>query len=627
MHDVASAVARALPVGAEVIAGGVHFRVWAPKRRQVDLVLGDGRRTVPMRAEAGGYFSCHVQEAEAGTRYGYQLDRGPVFPDPASRFQPEGPHGLSQVVMPQAFEWHDAAWRGLKLRETVLYEMHVGTFTPEGNWLAAALQLPRLRDLGITAVEVMPVADFPGKFGWGYDGVDLFAPTRLYGEPDDLRTFVERAHGLGLAVILDVVYNHLGPDGNYLRQFSDTYFSDKYRNEWGDPINFDGDGSGPVRELFVANAVYWTREFHFDGLRLDATQSMFDESPDHILAVLARRVREAADGRATLLIAENESQDTRLLDPPERGGFGLDAVWNDDFHHTARVALTGVREGYYTDYGGTPQELLSAMKRGWLFQGQRYVWQNKRRGSPALHISSERFIAYLENHDQVANTAFGDRPSRSSSAGRYRALTALLLLGPSTPQLFQGQELGGRTPWKYFADHVPDLAQQVKKGRAEFMKQFPRIACPETSRLLPDPADPATFESCKMQPCSGDAAAVALHRDLLRLRRERVASGSQGAPACDGAVLSAHALLLRWIPPAGDLLLVVNLGPDLRLEAAPEPLLAPPARARWRTLWSSEDPKYGGFGTPLPDSDDAGWRIPAECALLLGPEERDGAAG
>jgi len=621
------AARRALPVGAEVLASGVHFRVWAPKRRQVDLVLEHRHATTRMASEEGGYFSCHVREATPGTRYGFRLDQGGIFPDPASRFQPDGPHGFSQVVAPCLFQWHDAGWRGVELRETVLYELHAGTFTPEGTWLAASLQLPRLRDLGITALEVMPVAEFPGKFGWGYDGVDLFAPSRLYGVPDDLRTFVDRAHDLGLGVILDVVYNHLGPDGNYLREFSDTYFSEKYVNEWGDPINFDGEGSGPVRELFLANAGYWIREFHFDGLRLDATQSIFDTSREHILGLMARRVREAADGRATLLIAENESQDSRLLDPPERGGFGLDAVWNDDFHHTARVALTGVREGYYTDYGGTPQELLSAMKHGWLFQGQRYVWQKKRRGSPALHLAPERFITYLENHDQVANTPFGDRPAHSSSPGRYRALTALLLLGPSTPQLFQGQELGGATPWKYFADHVPELAQRVRKGRAEFMSQFPRVATPEVSRLLPDPSDPATFESCKIELRAANPAALALHRDLLRLRREHVVPRPRGPLAFDGAVLSAHAFLLRWSSPAQELLLVVNLGPDLRPEAVPEPLLAPPAGARWRMLWSSEDPKYGGLGTPIPDSDDLGWRIPAECAVLLGPEERTGARG
>jgi maltooligosyltrehalose trehalohydrolase len=578
-----------------------------------------------MSSQEGGYFACHVPEASAGTRYRFRLDGAGPFPDPASRFQPDGPHGVSEVVAPDAFDWHDAGWAGVRLQGTVLYELHVGTFTREGTWRAAERELPRLRDLGITAIELMPVAEFPGKFGWGYDGVDLFAPTRLYGTPDDLRRFVDRAHALGLGVILDVVYNHLGPDGNYLREYSDTYFSNRYVNEWGDAINFDGDGSGPVRELFVANAGYWIDEFHMDGLRLDATQSIYDASREHVIAAIARRARESARDRSTLLIAENEPQDVRLLESPERGGFGLDAVWNDDFHHTARVAFTGLRDAYYTDYGGTPQELISAMKRGWLFQGQRYVWQRKRRGTPAPGLAPERFVTYLQNHDQVANTGLGNRPAEFSSPGRYRAGTALLLLGPCTPLLFQGQEIGAETPWKYFADHVPELARKVRDGRVGFMSQFRRIAMPETRVLLPDPGDPATFESCNLAAARGSAAAAALHHDLLRVRRENPFTREEDGVPFDGAVLSSHAFVLRWPSRGGDRLLVVNLGPDLRLEPAPEPLLAPPLHARWRTLWSSEDPRYGGLGTPPLDNDDVGWRIPGECAVLLGPEDRTGA--
>jgi maltooligosyltrehalose trehalohydrolase len=580
-----------------------------------------------MSAQEGGYFACHMPDAAHGTRYRFQLDGAGLFPDPASRFQPEGPHGASQVVAPDAYDWHDAAWAGVQLRDTVLYEMHVGTFTGDGTWRAAERELPRLRDIGITCLEMMPVADFPGRFGWGYDGVDLFAPTRLYGTPDDLRSFVDRAHALGLGVILDVVYNHFGPDGNYLREFSDTYFSERYTNEWGDAINFDGDGSGPVRELFVANAGYWIDEFHFDGLRLDATQSIYDASREHVLAAIARRVREAAGDRSTLLVAENEPQDARLLEAPERGGYGLDAVWNDDFHHAARVALTGIREAYYTDYRGSPQELISALKRGWLFQGQRYVWQKKRRGTAALHFPHQRFITYLENHDQVANTGLGGRPGQSARPARHRALTALSLLGPCTPLLFQGQELGAQTPWRYFADHVPELAEKVRKGRTEFVSQFPRISTAEVRALLPDPGDPATFESCKLEGSKGSESAIALHRDLLRIRRENGLVQDENGTGFDGAVLSSHAFVLRWPSRDGDRLLVVNLGPDLRLEPAPEPLLGPPLHARWRTVWSSEDPRYGGLGTPPLDSDDAGWRIPADSAVLLAPEDRAGEDG
>src|SRR5262249_47564714 len=291
-----------------------------------------------------------------------RLDGGNRLPDPASRYQPEGPHGPSQIVDPTAFRWTDKAWPGVELAGQVIYEMHIGTFTREGTWRAAQAEFPELKAAGITVIEVMPVAEFAGTFGWGYDGVDLFAPTRLYGEPDDFRRFVDAAHSVGLAVILDVVYNHIGPDGNYLKQFSPAYFTDRYKNEWGEALNFDGDDAGPVREFFVANAGYWIEEFHLDGLRLDATQQIFDRSPDHILAAIGRRVRAAAGGRTTLVVAENEAQHVKLARPAEQGGYGLDMLWNDDYHHSALAALTGHNEAYYGDFQGTSQELLSAAK-------------------------------------------------------------------------------------------------------------------------------------------------------------------------------------------------------------------------------------------------------------------------
>src|SRR5207302_8022588 len=306
-----------------------------------------------------------------------------------------------------------------------------------GTLAAAQQHLPALAELGVTLVEVMPLADFPGRFGWGYDGVDLFAPTRLYGTPDDLRRFVDAAHAAGLGVILDVVYNHFGPDGNYLREFSDDYFTDRHDNEWGEAINYDGDNAGPVREFMAANAGYWIEEFHFDGLRLDATQQIFDRSNEHILAVIARRVRQAAGGRRTLLVAENEPQEVKLVRPPERGGYGLDMLWNDDYHHSALVVLSGHNEAYYGDYLGTPQEFVSAAKWGYLYQGQRYRWQKKRRGTPTFDLEPDRFVTFTQNHDQVANSGRGLRCAELTGPGRYRALTALLLLGPGTPMLFQ----------------------------------------------------------------------------------------------------------------------------------------------------------------------------------------------
>jgi maltooligosyltrehalose trehalohydrolase len=624
---------RRLPVGAEPYpGGGVHFRVWAPRRRAVQVVLegtgrpGPGSRPRILDPEGNGYFSGHVPAAGTGTLYRFRLDDGPdLFPDPASRFQPQGPHGPSQVVDPGAFAWTDAGWRGTPLAGQVLYEMHVGTFTRQGTWTAAAHQLLELAAVGINVLEVMPVAEFPGSFGWGYDGVDLFAPTRLYGTPDDFRRFVDRAHAAGLGVILDVVYNHVGPDGNFLKEFSADYFTDRYKNEWGEAINFDGDNSGPVREFFVANAGYWIDEFHLDGLRLDATQQIFDASPEHVLAVIARRVREAARGRATLLVAENEPQHVKLVRPPEYGGYGLDALWNDDFHHTARVALTGHNEAYYSDYLGTPQELLSAVKWGYLYQGQRYARQKKPRGSPAFGLAPATFVTFTENHDQVANSAGGLRCHELTSPGRHRALTALLLLAPGTPMLFQGQEFSASSPFLFFADHNPELAKRVKAGRAEFLKQFPSIARYEVQAGLADPANRHTFERCKLDLSEreGHAEAYALHRDLLKLRREDPVFRAQGRGGLDGAVLAAEAFVVRFFgDKAGDRLLVVNLGRDLDLTHAPEPLLAPPEGRRWEVLWTSEDPRYGGHGAALFDADE-NWRLPGHAAAVLIPKARE----
>src|SRR5207302_631434 len=434
-----AAPVRRLPIGAEPQSdGGVHFRVWAPRCREVVVEI-EGLEPAAVQSETDGYYSLWSLPARAGMRYRFRLDRGErAFPDPASRFQPEGPHGPSEIIDPGEFTWTDGDWRGRTRDQLVIYEMHVGTFAPDGSWESASRELPALAELGITCLEIMPVAEFPGRFGWGYDGVNLFAPTRLYGRPMDFRRFVDRAHALGIAIILDVVYNHFGPDGNYLKLFSAAYFTDRYDNERGEAINFDGPDSGPVREFFIANAGYWIDEYHLDGLRLDATQQIFDASPENIMAALGRRVREAARGRATLIVAENEPQHTRLVRPPERGGHGLDGLWNDDFHHSAMVVLSGHNEAYYTDYLGEPQEFVSAVKWGYLYQGQRYRWQKKRRGTPALDLPPSNFITFIQNHDQVANSARGQRCQQFASPGRFRALTALLLLGPGTPMLFQG---------------------------------------------------------------------------------------------------------------------------------------------------------------------------------------------
>ncbi len=624
-------IQRRLPIGAEVqAAGGVHFRVWAPRRHTVEVVSelpGHGGERgaswqCSLSSEGGGYFSGWDARAAAGTLYRFRLDGGAkLFADPASRFQPQGPDGPSQVVDPAAWSWTDDFWRGVSLRGQVIYEMHIGTFTREGSWQAAAYELPELAALGVTVVEVMPLADFPGRFGWGYDGVNMFAPTRLYGDPDDFRHFVACAHAHGIGVILDVVYNHIGPSGNYLREFSPDYFTDRYHNEWGEAINFDGQNAGPVREFFMANAGYWIDEFHLDGLRLDATQQIFDSSPDHILAAVTRRVREAAGSRETIVVAENEVQDTRLAAPLNQGGYAIDGLWNDDYHHTAMVALTGRREAYYTDYRGKPQEFISAIKWGYLYQGQWYSWQKDRRGTPGLRMPPESFVTFFENHDQVANSPRSLRSHWLACPGRHRAMTALLLLGPNTPMLFQGQEFAASSPFLFFADHEPDLAAKVLHGRREFMKQFRSLQDAQALADLADPGNPATFEKCKLDFSERvqHAPAYALHRELLKLRREDDIFCQQRAGAVDGAVLSETAFVLRFFGERGnDRLLLVNFGRDLHLISAPEPLLAPPADMGWRVIWSSEDPRYGGAGTPPVETDD-GWRILGEAAVVLAP--------
>jgi maltooligosyltrehalose trehalohydrolase len=595
--------------------------VWAPHARTLEVVLESGEGTA-LVGEPGGYFSGIVDAAAPGARYRYRLDGRATYADPVSRYQPDGVHGPSEVVDPAGFAWTDAGWTGVTPANRVVYELHVGTFTREGTWAAAARELPRLAADGINVIEMMPVAEFPGGFGWGYDGVFLFAPTRLYGSPDDLRRFVDRAHAVGIGVILDVVYNHLGPDGCVLRHYAPEYFTDRYVNEWGDAVNFDGDRAEAVREFFVSNAGYWIDEFHFDGLRVDATQQMFDASAEHVLAAIARAAREAGRERSVLLVAENEPQHVRLTRPPERGGYGFDALWNDDFHHSARVALTGRREAYYMDYAGRPQELVSAVKRGFLYQGQHYAWQKKARGTPTRDVPPSAFVAYLQNHDQVANSARGERLHALSAPGAWRALTAVLLLGPATPMLFQGQEFAASAPFLYFADHHAELARLVRKGRAEFLQQFPSIATAEVAAALADPGDRATFERCKLDFTERErhAEAYALHRDLLRLRRDDPVFAAQGAHGVDGAVLGHDAFLVRFFGERDDdRLMLVNLGADLVLDVLPEPLLAPPADARWTLLWSSEDPRYGGGGAVAPASTGA-WTLPGHAALVLRPE-------
>ncbi|MEX2115226.1 MAG: malto-oligosyltrehalose trehalohydrolase [Pirellulales bacterium] len=615
---------RRLPIGAEVLSGdGVDFRVWAPRRRRVTVAFGPTPesldQSLELKPDDGGYFGGFAAQAAAGTRYGFRLDDdATVYPDPASRFQPEGVHGPSEVIDPSSFAWSDGDWSGKPLHGQVLYELHLGTFTPEGTWSAAARELPRLKELGITLIEIMPVAEFPGRFGWGYDGVDLFAPTRLYGRPDDFRRFVDTAHRQGLGVMLDVVYNHFGPTGNYLGRYSSDYVA-THGTDWGDAVNYDGPNCGGVREFVVSNAGYWIDEFHVDGLRLDAVHAIVDDSDDHILAELTRRVRAVAPRRTTLVIAENENQQGFVLRSAQQGGYGLDAGWNDDFHHVTRVAATGHADHYYADFRGTPQELISAVKWGYLNQGQ---WTERRkefRGAPALDLEAGQFVTFLQNHDQVANSHQADRLHQLTTPGRHRALTALWLLAPGTPLFFQGQEFSASAPFPFFADHEPSLVTPVREGREAFARSFQRMAGDDTSEQFPDPCDERTFLAAKLDCEQRDRniAVLALHRDLLRLRRDDPVFAAQRSDRLHGSIVGPEAFVLRYVGEAGDdRILLVNLGRDFDWTPMTEPLAVPPEGTKWQVLWSSEDPKYGGWGTrPF---DERHWYLQGHATLVLG---------
>ncbi len=619
---------RKLPIGAEVqTGGGAHFRVWAPESKTVSIEVynpgsSQAAGTFELEVEATGYFSGFVEEATAGSLYKIRLASG-SFPDPVSRFQPDGPHGPSQVIDFRAFKWSDQEWKGIPTEQLVIYELHLGTFTQEGTWQAAIAQLPELQRIGIRAVEIMPIADFCGKFGWGYDGVDLFAPCRLYGTPDDARAFINRAHELGLMVILDVVYNHLGPDGNYIGQFSKDYFSSNYSCEWGEALNFDGKSSKAVREFFISNARYWIEEFHFDGLRLDATQQIFDVSKPHILAEITRAARLAAKNRNIYIVGENEPQHTRLVRPYEKDGCGLNALWNDDFHHTAMVTATGKAEAYYTDYKGSPQEFISGLKYGYLYQGQYYKWQKKRRGTPAFDLKPINFVTFLQNHDQIANSLLGARLHQITSPGKLKALTALALLGPCTPMLFMGEEFAASSPFLFFADHNRELNKLVSKGRHVFFSQFRSVSCDECQDIFAEPGQEKTFQRCKLDFSEREKNRhiYQLHIDLLQLRHTHEVL--RDPIRMDGAVLGTDAFVLRFFARDGnDHLLLVNLGLDLHLNPAPEPLLAPLEGQGWKAAWSTEHPLYGGSGTP-PLETQANWIIPGHAAVLLAPDEND----
>lgn len=506
-----------------------RFRVWAPKAQRVQVVV-DGSR-VEMAPGDGGWWVVRVDAAGAGTRYGFSLDGGEPRPDPRSSSQPDGVLGLSEVVDHSCFEWRDARWRAAPFPGSVLYEMHVGTFTPEGTFDAAIGRLPHLVALGVDAVELMPVAEFSGDRGWGYDGVDLYAPHHAYGGPDAMKRFIDACHTAGLAVVLDVVYNHLGPAGNFLAEFG-PYFTERHRTPWGAAVNFEGPGSDEVRRLVVDNALAWIRDYHVDGLRLDAVHAIVDQSPVHILEQLATEVAALVESthRPAYLIAETDLNDPRMVRSRDAGGYGLDAAYADDWHHAVHAALTGERAGFYADFGSA-SILAKAVAHAWVFEGEYSGFRRRTRGRLVTDLPSHSFLVFAQNHDQVGNRPMGERLSMLVDRDRARIAAALLLASPFTPMLFQGEEWGASTPFLYFTDHRDAaLGRAVGEGRRRELAAFgwkPEFA--------PDPQDPATFERSKLSWKEIDEPAhaemLAWHRNLIALRKRLPAASREEVQA------------------------------------------------------------------------------------------------
>ncbi len=594
-----------LPIGAQPDRLGTRFRVWAANVPRVELLIYDGDAVSAqpeMQPQDDGYFEAYLAGVGAGTRYAYSLDGGDPRPDPASRFQPDGVHGPSQVVDPMIFDWTDDQWRGLPLEDAIFYEVHVGTATPEGTFDSLINRLDDIVSLGVTAVEIMPIADFPGSRNWGYDGVSLFAPANAYGGPEALRRLVNAAHERGLAVILDVVYNHLGPDGNYLQQFSTQYFTSHHKTPWGDALNFDTEGSQQVRDFFAGNACYWANEYHLDGFRMDATHAIKDDNTLHILAEIVSRVRETLPpDRNFLFVAEDERNEPTLVRSLANNGYGLDAVWADDFHHQVRVALTGENEGYYMDFSGSTADLAHTLQQGWFFTGQQSELLEHPRGAPADDVPPMRFVHCIQNHDQIGNRALGERLTDDVAPDAYRAASALLLLSPYTPLLFQGQEWAASTPFLYFTDHNHELGKLVTEGRRSEFAKFSAFS----GEQVPDPQAATTFEHSKLRWEERDEpahnAVQLLYRDLLALRRSEPALQERSRTSFAVEPLGETALALRRMGDNQTLLLMVNLRDAVQIDLAAQPITAPPAGMMWVALVDSEDTYYGGRGAATLD--------------------------
>ena len=553
--------AHPMPFGAEIHDDGVAFRLWAPSRESAAVIV-DGAEHA-LEPHAGGWFERTVHDARVGSRYVFAFPGVDVrVPDPASRFQPDGVHAASEVIDPRAYVWQQPRWRGRPWHETVLYELHVGTFTPEGTYAAATARLDALAELGVTAVELMPLAQPAGERNWGYDGVLPFAPQRAYGTPDELKAFVDAAHARGLCVFLDVVYNHFGPEGNYLRAFAEPFFTDRHHTPWGAAVNVDAHHAEVVREFFVQNSLYWLREYRFDGIRYDAVHEIRDDAPRPFLDELAARVRAGVEpGREVHLVLENDANEARWLDR-------YDAQWNDDAHHAFHVLTTGETDGYYRDYAREPARLLArALAEGFAYQGEPSEHRGGApRGEPSAALPSTGFVDFLQNHDQIGNRPFGERITALAPDAAVRAATAVLLLAPAIPLLFMGEEWAASTPFLFFADFGAELALAVTEGRRREFAAWASFGDPAARDRIPDPQDPATMRASvlrwgeRAQP--RHAALLALHRELLALRARlivpRLASGAHG----DGfELLGSTAFRVAWrFGDGARLALIANLG-------------------------------------------------------------------
>ena len=537
--------------------GGIRFRLWAPAQERVTLMLEKQGAGTPMERRDNGCFEAFVEGIGGGALYRFILSDGSPVPDPASRFQPQDVHGPSEAIDQAAYPWRED-WPGRSWDDAVLYELHVGAFTPEGTFIAAAERLDHLTSLGVTAVQIMPVGDFPGRWDWGYDGVLPYAPDSSYGRPEDLKAFVEASHRRGVSVLLDVVYNHFGPEGNYLPLYAPDFFTSRHHTPWGNAINFDGPNSWPVREFFIQNAEYWIEEFHLDGLRLDATHEIKDDSRPDVLDELAERLRSRFQ-RPLHLLLENEANDPGRLIRRYRRPVRYTAQWNDDVHHVLHVAATRETSGYYGDYGET-RLLASALAEGFAYQGQPMPYRGAPRGGPSADLPPDAFVAFIQNHDQIGNRAFGERLNALAPPEIVRALASVYLLAPQIPMMFMGEEWGAKQPFPFFCDFEGDLADAVRNGRREEFSRFPDFADPARVAMIPDPLAKATFLSAKIDWRRIDAEHLGFYRVALATRREHVRPLLPDiARGGEAHVHGEQAVRISWRAGAKRLLLDANL--------------------------------------------------------------------